>query len=391
MKQWMMKSLCVVLACVFSCTALADSLWLDTAPCVDPYDFSIAVVGDTQVITEFAPDDLHCIYDWIVDNAQAKKMKFVCGLGDITNSSTGKEWRIAKEEIHKMDGVVPYSLVRGNHDGTTGFLVNFPLKDYEEVLGGYHGKSMLNSWQTFTVGNLSYLILALDYGPSDEVLAWAGQVIEEHPYHNVIITTHAYLDADGSLLDASTQLAPIGTGGYNNGDHIWDKLVSQYSNIVMVLCGHITTPSNEIVVTEATGIKDNNVVQMLINPQAMDQNLGTCGMVAMLYFSQGGSKVQVEYYSTAKEKWYMERNQFTVTLDVVKDPAKVDYGDVNSDGAVNANDALLILKAAVGKTELTGEQVKTADVNGDKNINAKDALLVLQRAVNKIQKFPVEG
>lgn len=41
------------------------------------------------------------------------------------------------------------------------------------------------------------------------------------------------------------------------------------------------------------------------------------GMVAMLYFSADGKTMQVEYYSTAKEKYFISDNQFTLTLDTV--------------------------------------------------------------------------
>ena len=67
------------------------------------------------------------------------------------------------------------------------------------------------------------------------------------------------------------------------------------------------------------------------------------------------------------------------------------YGDVNQDGTVDAKDALLVLKAAVGKATLTNEQRVLANVDGDGAINAKDALLILKKAVNKIDKFPVEA
>ncbi len=66
------------------------------------------------------------------------------------------------------------------------------------------------------------------------------------------------------------------------------------------------------------------------------------------------------------------------------------YGDLNGDKAVNAADALAILRAAVGKATLTDEQKRLADVNVDGAVNAADALLVLRRAVYPNEQFPVE-
>ncbi len=61
----------------------------------------------------------------------------------------------------------------------------------------------------------------------------------------------------------------------------------------------------------------------------------------------------------------------------------IDLGDLNSDEMVNAKDALEVLKAAVGKTQLTDAQKSAADVNKDGTINAKDALEILKKSVGK--------
>lgn len=56
-------------------------------------------------------------------------------------------------------------------------------------------------------------------------------------------------------------------------------------------------------------------------------------------------------------------------------------GDVNGDGTVNSSDALLVLKHAVKKSELTGKPLQQADVNEDGLINSSDALVILKIAV----------
>ena len=66
------------------------------------------------------------------------------------------------------------------------------------------------------------------------------------------------------------------------------------------------------------------------------------------------------------------------------------WGDVNEDKAIDAKDALMVLKAAVGKMELTQKQEILAEVTGDEKIDAKDALEILKYSVKKITKFPVE-
>ena len=66
------------------------------------------------------------------------------------------------------------------------------------------------------------------------------------------------------------------------------------------------------------------------------------------------------------------------------------YGDANGDCLVDASDALMILKVAVGKEQLSRARFDANDLNMDDSVDAKDALYVLQYAVEKIYWFPVE-
>ncbi len=286
----------------------------DKAPVTD-YAYSFAVIGDTQVINEKHPDQFQGIYDWIIDNVDDKKIEFVFGLGDITERSTQAEWERAIQGIHSMDGIVEYSIVRGNHDSVSTFNAAFPWKDYEDIFDGSYDDTMINTYRTLSVGKIDYLLITLDFGASNAVLEWAGALCEEYPDHNVIITTHSYLFRDGTTLDQGDVCPPATNGGYNNGDHTWDKLISKHENIVLVISGH--DPCDRIIVAQDEGENGNIVTQMLVDPQGADAQLGGLGMVAMLYFSEDGREVTVEYYSTIQEKFYLGANQFTLTLDLV--------------------------------------------------------------------------
>ncbi len=67
------------------------------------------------------------------------------------------------------------------------------------------------------------------------------------------------------------------------------------------------------------------------------------------------------------------------------------YGDVNLDGKVNAMDATLVARSAVGTYTLSEAGKLNADVNGDGRINAMDATLIARYAVKYITVFPVEA
>ena len=303
---------------------------------VTDYDFSLAVVGDTQCINDYTNERynrLTELYEWIADNADGKKMQYVLGLGDITENQNDEEYANAVTSIQQLDGVVPYSLIRGNHDSSDErFSTCFNYSGYTNQIKGWYEEGNLNNmWMEFSVAGLRYLILALDYGPSNAVLAWAEEVIATHPEHNVIITTHAYLYRNGETLNDNGGMlaAPTKTSSKceNNGDDIWEKLGKKYANISMILSGH--DPYNDIILAQAEGEHGNIVTQMLIDPQDMDeryQNLGEdpTGMVAMFYFSNGGKTVDIEYYSTIRDAYWGE----TIHLDNIN---VVDNGNEEED------------------------------------------------------------
>ena len=314
---------------------------------VKDYAYSFAVIGDTQIVSEY--DDandteyLAGIYEWILENKEDKNIEYVFGLGDITENNNAAEWQLAKDQISQLNGKIPYSIIRGNHDLTNfrttegdegwnkDWFTEYLGADYKAQLvdgGFYTNDNAWNSYRTFTAGDVDYLFMMLDYGAKDDVLSWASSVIAAHPTHNVIITTHAYLFHDGSTLDASEDAPPSTLGAqYNNGDEMWAKLISKHENIVLVMCGH--DPSENIIVSQDKGVNGNTVTSMLIDAQAMDQaevDAGRVptGTVAMLYFSEDGKNVQVEYYATSQctdtqDTYFKQENQFEFTLPVVSE------------------------------------------------------------------------
>ena len=302
-------------------TEIVESDLLEQGNTPENYAYSFMVVGDTQRITYKSPENLSKIYDYVVANVESKNVKHVFGLGDITEASAQAEWDVAKEQITKMDDVVPYSLIRGNHDTRDGFTTYFGTDStYAQQYTYCYDNSTLNTIHTFSAGDYDYMVVALDFGPSDAVLEWAGDIIEAHPYHNVIVTTHGYLYRDGTTLDAYDYGAPTSYTNqdtYNNGDDMWDKFVSKYENISLVLCGHELVEN--ITYRQDVGDNGNVVTQMMINPQVVDDAVDGClGMVATFYVSEDGKTIDVEYYSTIQEKYFRAENQFTFTMSTVQ-------------------------------------------------------------------------
>ena len=89
---------------------------------------------------------------------------------------------------------------------------------------------------------------------------------------------------------------------------------------------------------------------------------------------------------TAAQKEYLGEGvaeKLAACVAALEEALTVKLGDVDGNGTIDAKDALMVLKAAVGKLELTEKQAKAADTNKDGKIDAKDALEILKTAVGK--------
>lgn len=294
--------------------------WFKEKEPVKDYDYSFAFVGDTQQLSEKYPEHVYTLYDWILDNQVSKNIQFVFGLGDITEGDADWEWDNNKNAISKMNGVLPYSLIRGNHDTTAKFYRTFGNEAYmNQFIGFYKENNINSSYRTLNIGSLNFLLLTLDYGADDAELEWGASIIEKYPNHKVILTTHSYMDSDGTTLEASHGTTPSYSNDddkplgkiYNSGEDMWNELVSKYGNIVLVVSGHID--HDHVVYRQDEGLHGNVVTQMLVDPQTMDKEIdGGCGMVCMMYFDEEFTNLQIEWYSTVRDEFYGVQDQFSI-------------------------------------------------------------------------------
>ena len=335
--------------------AKEDEYWFAEKDPVTDYSYSMVVVPDTQILLRNDPDNFHKIYDWILDNKEEKNIQYVIGLGDITDYDANDEWRLAYEQITRMDGVVPYSLIVGNHDSSERFNRTFNKEPYISSYEGSYDDKIENTWRTIMIGNIPYLILTLDFLPDDEILEWANGVVEAHPNHNVIVTTHAFLHSDGTPMSEgegwhTTIDSRVRT---NDCDDMWEKFIKKHENIVLVLSGHIAI--DRVVVTQSYGDHGNVITQMLIDHQNVDELQGSAGMICVFYFSADGKKVTVETYATVRDLYYMEENQFTFDLPVVGDETSI----ATISEPVRGNVGAKKFKTSAGASETTDQEQTT--------------------------------
>lgn len=282
------------------------------------YAYSFAVIGDVQKTTGYYPDKLHYIYDWILDNADSKNIEYVMGLGDLSeHANPNAEWPIVTEQHYRLERAgLNQSIVRGNHDWR--FDTYITKDKFGSKLTGSYDDTMKNTYRLITISGVKYMMLTLNLFPTDDEIAWAEQVIAENPDYNVILTTHAYFDHDMTLTQDDDIDWVDDVNAANSGQDIYDKLVSKYSNIVLVMCGHRYPPDNGPNYRITTRDDGSKVMEMMINHQNMESKGGrSYGMLAMLYVSEDGRSVQLEYFSTITGMFYMDKFQFTFELDLV--------------------------------------------------------------------------
>lgn len=273
---------------------------LDTLP------FTIAVLPDTQNYPKAYPEILTRQAEWIAANAEALNIGAVLHVGDIVDNNEVIQWQRAANSLHALDGVVPYVLAVGNHDVRVAFTPERSLFDRDgslinqfftidnarahSNLGGTFTPGRLeNSYSIFTFGGEKYLVLSLEWGPRDEVLSWADEVLAAHADHKVIIITHAFTAPDGGWVTTDRYPVALPSPGdfvpepstVNSAADIWERLIHRHANVLMVLSGHMGFHGNAH--NARIGAQGNRVFEIGTNYQS-DPNGGN-GWLLLLTFT----------------------------------------------------------------------------------------------------------
>ena len=231
--------------------------WADGAGNV-PEDYAIVVLPDTQFYSSSWPDIFTAQTRWLVENRHAQQIAFVLHTGDIVDWDIVEQWSEASQSLHLLDGHIPYAMTAGNHDyfnfADRMGLINtyFPpahFAQYPWFGGTFEAGHVENSFSVFAAGAHKWLVIALEFGPRDEVLAWANSVLRVFWDTPAIIITHAYLYRDGTRYSATAlphqQFQPhdyvmMGQTDttINDGEEMWQKLIAPNSNVKLVFSGH---------------------------------------------------------------------------------------------------------------------------------------------------------
>ncbi|MBE6713092.1 MAG: hypothetical protein E7580_06190 [Ruminococcaceae bacterium] len=336
------------------------ALWMEPDFSTD-HAYSIALVGDTQCLSRgdyfYGTNKMEQLYGILADTAEERKLEHVFVLGDITDMGyrndknlgyavfdpplTG-EWENAQKAILQLsEADISYSLVRGNHDdymmddyfnipaytdqfkGCGGFFSDSEAKHfageendnpegyvYWSAKTGYHENSIVNSYKTMEICGTKYLFLTVDHHLTANVINWVDEILGKYPDHLAIVATHAYIGSQGNLFSTTKDDTHI-PSGYAS-EHLWENALKNHENVLAVVCGHVGT-LRPVYSTMRRGEGGNVVRQILVDPQGYDlreengegaviSGVQDTGMILYMNFSEDGSKVTFDYYSTLLNK-----------------------------------------------------------------------------------------
>jgi hypothetical protein len=207
-----------------------------TEPLEKPNHFTVVVLPDTQNYPAYFPDTFSIQTEWIRDHVDDLNIKFVIHVGDIVNSGGAqREWTNANESMSLLDGVVPYLLILGNHDYdkrnnyvlSENYNKYFPHSrfEYYDWYGGhYPSDKNNNNYGFFSVGGIEFMVMGIEWDPSNTIMAWANNTIGDNSEKSVILFTHYYMS--------------LGSSRSNIGNSIWNKVVRHNPNVIIVHNGH---------------------------------------------------------------------------------------------------------------------------------------------------------
>ena len=321
------QNLCVfTVSCLLFLTFLADN---SLAGSKKP--FTIILLPDTQKYKHEGRGSRSHIFEsqtkWIVDHVIDKNIVLVLHLGDIVDYSSAEQWHYASKNLNILNGIVPYVLAVGNHDvsaldgtkSTRLFNEHFKESNFNKftsresnltpLQGVFEENHLENSYFRFNFQGDDYIVISLLYCPSDQMLGWANNIAAAHPESKVVVITHSYLGnnnqhvkvGDKQSLSNCETFWPEEKG--NEGQQIWEKLISKHSNMQFVFGGHLL-PRRLV----SKGLNGNMVFEITTNYQDLEN--GGNGFLRLLTFFPGRKRVLVQTYSPFLDEYLKDDQNF---------------------------------------------------------------------------------
>ncbi|MFC2080012.1 metallophosphoesterase [Bacteroidota bacterium] len=262
--------------------------------------FTIPVLPDTQREVNYQPEMFTSQMEWLASQKDSLKIPIVLHVGDVVDDPNDDQYKIASEGYSILDRAkVPYAIAIGNHDRdrgkaavnentnhrkTTMFNSYFPVERFTLQKDRFENNNSDNASYTFKAGRLNWLVLTLEFCARQDAVDWANQIIPKYPKHNVIVLTHYHLESDGEIGTHNASCSSVSI------QSIYDQLIKQHPNILMVLSGH----HGKSVWRDDIGENGNHIYQILQDYQGEDHG---GGYIRLLEIDPKAETISAKMYS----------------------------------------------------------------------------------------------
>jgi hypothetical protein len=296
----------------------------------DILDLSKVEAG--KMVLDLEPVQLAAVFanslSIIREQAAARNIQAVVTLGDLTEHNIPAEWEYVSQAYALAASVTPLVLVTGNHDEGNGgsadvrgtllskYFPDPPGKAKAALVETARPGDISNAYYRVTLPKVTLGLLALEWSPRNEAVAWANAVLARHPKDRVVVSTHAYLYDDGTRYDwkgkgAAQEWNPVAypTGkrdpkkdaaidnlhrdGAHDGEMLWNALIKRHPGIFLVTSGHVLGRGEGVLTSK--GDKGNTVNQVLVNYQMLRE--GGLGYLRLFEILPDGKSLRMKTYS----------------------------------------------------------------------------------------------
>ena len=262
----------------------------------EDYDFCFAWETDTQYYAEEWQYHFLNMNNWIVDNAEEMKIKYVIHTGDIVDDyDMIYEWENADEAMQIFDDAgMPYGVLGGNHDVAAGLGENENYYNYfgeerftsQETYGGSY-ENNLGHYDLISENGQDFVIVYMSWNIYQDEIDWMNDVLQQYSDRKAILCFHPYTNvtqSNGTYLDYFGQL-------------IQKEVVAKNENVFAVLNGHYHGSSYETVMfdDDGDGVNDRTVYQICTDYQSGFE--GGSEYIKFLYFDLDNNKIYMNSYS----------------------------------------------------------------------------------------------
>lgn len=299
---------------------------------------TVAIFGDTQ---DLAADPalypgFTAMVDWVLDNREAERIDFVLHVGDAIHHGgslpvpaacagedgrcdparrwqrkngteiachchgldlTDREWAAFRKQWQRFDGVIPYAIVRGNHDNR-GVDPESPLDapGYDQYYGESHFRGIAGSglvashrdpmgtshaWR-FRLGGREVLVIGAAWQFGGPAVAWAKDVLAAHPQLPAIALAHSFFRGVPPRRDQPT--IP------------WKRLVKEHPDrFALAVSGHVAP--GEISLREVGGYR---ILEIRSNWQGLPGSQTFLHLARFHESATGEEKIEIQAIDPAR-------------------------------------------------------------------------------------------